>query len=48
MLYKNIIFPIKEYFPNEYMDEYKEKLEIFLIALEKPGYVSEMFINVLN
>ena len=43
ILYKNKIFRIREYFPQDYMDENEEKLEIFLISLEKPDNLVEMF-----
>ena len=43
ILYENIIFPIEEYFPDQCMDEYEEKLEIFLIMLQKPDNLNEMF-----
>ena len=43
ILYENIIFPIDSYFPKYNMDEEEEKFEIFLLALEKPEFLNQMF-----
>ena len=43
LLYKNIIFAIRSKLPKYNIDQYDEKLEIFLVALKKPDNLSRMF-----